>query len=50
MTKYREALYPSIGKCLGQESGVGGLVSRWVGEGDRGFSERKPGKVITFEM
>jgi hypothetical protein len=29
---------------------VGGLGSRWDGEGDRGFSEGKLGKGITFEM
>jgi hypothetical protein len=51
-----KALCPSIGKCWGQEVRVG-----WVGEqgeggggrreGDRGFfSERKPGKRMTFEM
>jgi hypothetical protein len=49
-----KALSPSVGKCQGQEVGVG-----WVGEqgkwgGDRGLSEGKPegkpGKGITFEM
>jgi hypothetical protein len=36
----------------GQEAGVGQLVSRGKGEGgrDRGSSEGKPGKGITFEM
>jgi hypothetical protein len=42
-------IYPSTGKCQGQEAEVGGLGSR-VGEGYRGFSERKLGKGITFEM
>jgi hypothetical protein len=44
-----KALCPSIGKCQG--SGIG--VGRWVrrkGRGLRwGFSERKPGRGITFE-
>ena len=40
-----------IGECLGQETGVDGLVSRGrEGREDRGFSEGKPGKGITFEM
>ena len=30
--------------------GVGELVSRDVGRGDRGVLEGKPGKGITFEM
>jgi hypothetical protein len=38
----------SIGECYSQEAGVGGLVNRGEGEYDRGFSERKPGKGITF--
>jgi hypothetical protein len=42
-----KVLCPSVGECLGQESGVGGLGSR---EGDRGFLEGKLGKGITFEM
>ena len=41
---------PSTGECQGQEAGVGGLGSRWKGGGDRGFSEGKLGKGITFEM
>jgi hypothetical protein len=41
-----KVLCPSIGDCQGQEAGVGGLGSR--GGGDRGFSERKLGKGITF--
>jgi hypothetical protein len=40
----------SIGECQGQEAGVGGLVIRGEEEGDREFSEGKPGKGITFEM
>jgi hypothetical protein len=45
-----KVLYPSTRECQGQEAGVGGLGSRWRGGGDRGFSERKLGKGITFEM
>jgi hypothetical protein len=44
-----KVLCPSIWECLGQEAGVGGLVSRGRGE-DRGFLEGKLGKGITFEM
>ena len=40
-------LCPSIGECLCQEAGVGGLLMGW---GDRGFSEGKQRKGITFEM
>jgi hypothetical protein len=40
---------PSTGKCQGQEAEVGGLGSR-AGGGYRGFSGRKLGKEITFEM
>ena len=40
---------PSTGECQGQEAGVGGLGSR-AGGGYRGFSERKLGKGIAFEM
>jgi hypothetical protein len=43
-------LCPSIGECQDQEVGVGGLRSRGRGEGLGGFSERKLGKGITFEM
>jgi hypothetical protein len=39
-----------IRECQGQEAGVGGLGSRGGVGGDRGFSERKLGKGITFEM
>jgi hypothetical protein len=45
-----KVLCPRIGECQGQESGVGGLVSRRMWEGIGGFSEGKPGKGITFEM
>ena len=38
-------LFPSIGKCQGQEMGVGGLVSS-----GRGRREGKLGKGKTFEM
>jgi hypothetical protein len=40
---------PSTGECQGQEVGVGRLGSR-AGEGYSGFSERKLGKWIAFEM
>jgi hypothetical protein len=45
-----KVLCPSIGECQGQEAGVGGLESRGRRERDRGFSEGKLGKRITFEM
>jgi hypothetical protein len=32
-----KALCPSVGKCQGQEAGVGGLVSRERGEVIRSF-------------
>jgi hypothetical protein len=44
-----KARCPSVGECQGQEAGVGGLVCVYGG-GNRGFSEGKPGKGITFEM
>ena len=44
-----KVLCPSIGECLGQEVGVGGLGSRVGGE-DGGFLEGKLEKGITFEM
>jgi hypothetical protein len=44
-----KVLCPSIGECQGQEAGVSGLGCRGGG-GDRGFSERKLGKGMTFEM
>jgi hypothetical protein len=40
-----KVLCPSVGECLGQGVGVGGLEGM-----DRGFSEGKLGKGITFEM
>jgi hypothetical protein len=45
-------LGPSIGEYQGQEVRVGGLGSRGRREGGgyRGFSERKLGKEIAFEM
>jgi hypothetical protein len=44
-----KVLCPSI-ECQGQKAGVSGLEVQWdVGE-DRGFSEVKLGKRITFEM
>jgi hypothetical protein len=47
-----KALCPSIGKCQGQEAGVGGLVSRRNRDGiqGEGFHRGKPGNGITFEM
>jgi hypothetical protein len=42
-----KVLCPSIEECQSQKVGVGGLES---GGGDRGFSEGKLGKGITFEM
>jgi hypothetical protein len=41
---------PSTGECQGQEAGVGRLGSRAGGGGYRGFSERKLGKGIAFEI
>jgi hypothetical protein len=43
-----KVICPSIGEFQGQEAGAGGLGSR--GRGDRGFSEGKLGKGITFEL
>lgn len=34
-----KALCPSVGKCQGQEVGVGGLGSKGKGVEDRGFSQ-----------
>jgi hypothetical protein len=46
-----KVLCPSVGECQGQEVEVGGSGSRRRGEGrERGFSEGKTGKGITFEM
>jgi hypothetical protein len=44
-----KVIFSSIGECQGQEAGVGRLVTMGGG-GDRGFSEGKLGKGITFEM
>jgi hypothetical protein len=44
-----KVLCPNIGECQVQEMKVDGLVSRRAG-GDRGFSNVKSGKEITFEM
>ena len=45
-----KVLCPSIGDCQGPEVGVSGLVSRGREGKDRGFSEGKLGKGITFQM
>ena len=49
-----KVLCPSIGECQDQEAGVEARVdrlrSRERGRGERGFSEGKLGKGITFEM
>jgi hypothetical protein len=45
-----KAQCPSVGECQDREVGVGGLVTRGMGKWDRGFSEGKTGKGITFEM
>jgi hypothetical protein len=37
-------------QCQDREAGVGGLVGKGEEEGDRGSSEGKPGKGITFKM
>ena len=44
-----KALCPSIGECQEQEAGVCRLGSGEEGA-DKGFSEGKLGKGITFEM
>ena len=44
-----KVLCPSIGECLGQEAGVGGLGMGERGV-HRGFLKRKLGKGITFEI
>ena len=44
-----KVLCPSIGECLGQEAGVGGLVSRERGVGIGGFW-RGNLERITFEV
>jgi hypothetical protein len=43
-------LCPGIRDCQAQEVRVGGLGSRGNRGGDRGFSEGKLGKGITFEI
>jgi hypothetical protein len=45
-----KVLCPSVGECQGQEVEVSGLVTKGKRGEDRGFSEGKPGKGITFEM
>jgi hypothetical protein len=45
-----KVLCPSIGKCQGQEVGVGGLGRRGRWEGNMGILEGKLGMGITFEM
>jgi hypothetical protein len=45
-----KVLCPSTGKCQGQEVGLVWLGSRGREGWDRGFSEKKLGKEITFEM
>jgi hypothetical protein len=45
----RKVLCPSIEEYQGQEAGVGGWEAGGGG-GDRGFSEGKLEKGITFEM
>ena len=45
-----KALCTSVREFQDQKVGVGGLVSRGRQGGDRGFSEGKPGKGITFDM
>ena len=45
-----KALCPSIRDFQGQEVGVGGLVSRGKEGRDRGLSEGKLGKGITFKI
>jgi hypothetical protein len=44
-----KTICPSTGECQDQEVGVDGLGSR-AGGGYRGFSGRKLGKGIAFEM
>ena len=44
-----KVLCPSIGECQGQYARVGG-VGAGMGGADRGFSVRKLGKGIPFEM
>jgi hypothetical protein len=41
---------PSTGECQGQEACMSGWVREQAGGGYRGFSERKLGRGIAFEM
>ena len=45
-----KVLCTTTGECLGQEVGEGWLEIRGKWGEDRGFSEGKLGKGITFEM
>jgi hypothetical protein len=45
-----KVLCPSVGESQDREVGGGGLISRGKEGWDRGVSEGKPGKGITFEM
>jgi hypothetical protein len=45
-----KVLCPSIGECHGQEAGVGGFGSKLRQGVDRGFSKKKLGKGVTFEL
>ena len=45
-----KVLCPSIEECQDQEAGGGGLGSMGGWGGNRGFSEGKLGKGITFKM
>jgi hypothetical protein len=45
-----KVLCPSIGEMPGPGSGNGWVGEQIEGGGDRGFSERKLGKGIAFEM
>ena len=41
---------PQCTEMVGPESRSGWVGGQGEGRGDRGFSEEKPGKGITFEM
>jgi hypothetical protein len=45
-----KVLCPSIGECQGARNGSGWVGEHGEGGGNRGFSEGKLGKGITFEM
>jgi hypothetical protein len=45
-----EGLMPQCRRMPGQGSVSGWVCEQGEGEWDRGFSEGKPGKGITFEM